>query len=182
MAAQGKARSGKNRNAAASARGAARLMAVQALYQIDIRGGSADATIMEFLEHRTEIVDDDGETRVRLEADKALFADLVRGVVREKSDIEAALDGSLDSGTTAARLEPLLRAIMKAGIFELQTRSDIPAKVVISEYVHLTDAFFDSREPGLVNAVLDRLARVLRDDEVAGPGTAGDETGDGDGH
>ena len=75
--------SGGNRKAAASARGAARLMAVQALYQIDIRGGSADSTIMEFLEHRTEIVDDDGETRVHLEADKALVADLVRGVVRE---------------------------------------------------------------------------------------------------
>jgi N utilization substance protein B len=182
MASQGKPLSGGNRKAAASARGAARLMAVQALYQIDIRGGAADATIMEFLEHRTEIVDDDGETRVRLEADKALFADLVRGVVREKTNIEAALDGSLDSGTTAARLEPLLRAIMKAGIFELQTRSDIPAKVVISEYVHLTDAFFESREPGLVNAVLDRLARVLRDHEVAGPDAAGDDAGDGNGH
>jgi len=157
-------------------------MAVQALYQIDILGGSADATIMEFLEHRTEIVDDDGETRVRLEADKALFADLVRGVVREKANIEAALDGSLDSGSGSARLEPLLRAIMKAGIFELQTRSDIPAKVVISEYVHLTDAFFDSREPGLVNAVLDRLARVLREDEVSRKGAAGDDTEDGEGH
>ena len=169
--------SGGNRKAAASARGAARLMAVQALYQIDIRGGSADSTIMEFLEHRTEIVDDDGETRVRLEADKALFAELVRGVVQEKSNIEAVLDGSLDSGTTTARLEPLLRAIMKAGIFELQTRSDIPAKVVISEYVHLTDAFFDNREPGLVNAVLDRIARVLREDAVSKKDTAGDGAG-----
>lgn len=166
--------SGGNRKFAASARGAARLMAVQALYQIEIRGGTAEATVTEFLEHRTEIVDDDGENQVRLEADKALFADLVRGVVLEKSNIEAALDGALDGGSSAERLEPLLRSIMKAGIFELQTRSDIPAKVVISEYVHLTDAFFDSREPGLVNAVLDRLARVLRDDEVANKDTARD--------
>lgn len=166
--------SGGNRKSAASARGAARLMAVQALYQIEIRGGTADATVAEFLEYRTDIVDDDGESQVRLEADKALFADLVQGVVREKSNIEAALDGSLDGGTSVERLEPLLRAIMKAGIFELQTRSDIPAKVVISEYVHLTDAFFDSREPGLVNAVLDRLARVLREDEVSNKDTTGD--------
>ena len=98
-------------------------------------------------------------------------------MVQEKSNIEAVLDGSLDSGTTTARLEPLLRAIMKAGIFELQARSDIPAKVVISEYVHLTDAFFDSREPGLVNAVLDRIARVLREDEVSKKDTAGDGAG-----
>lgn len=165
--------SGGNRKAAASARGAARLMAVQALYQIEIRGGTADATVTEFLEHRTEIVDDDGDGKIRLEADKALFADLVRGVVSEKVNIEAVLDKSLDGGS-AERLEPLLRSIMKAGIFELQTRSDIPAKVVISEYVHLTDAFFDSREPGLVNAVLDRLARVLREDEISNKDTAGD--------
>lgn len=177
MPADNEAPSGGNRKAAASARGAARLMAVQALYQIEIRGGTADATVMEFLEHRTEIVDEDGDEKIRLEADKELFVDLVRGVVREKTNIETVLDSLLDGGGTAERLEPLLRAIMKAGIFELQTRSDIPAKVVICEYVHLTDAFFDSREPGLVNAVLDRLARVLREDEVSNKDTAGDGAG-----
>lgn len=174
MNAQTELNSGKGRNSGASARGAARLMAVQALYQIDIRGGTAEATVTEFLEHRTEMVDEETDTQVRLEADKALFADLVRGVEREREMIETTLDGCLDGGTTAQRLEPLLRAIMKAGIFELQTRSDIPAKVTISEYVHLTDAFFDSREPGLVNAVLDRLARVLREDETSQRDTAGD--------
>lgn len=170
------AKSGKA-GATASARGAARLLAVQALYQIDIRGGSADSTVMEFLEHRMEVVDDESDARIRIDADKALFADLVRGVNRDRAAIEAALDGSLDTGGNSQRLEPLLRAILKAGIFELQTRSDIPARATISEYVHLTDAFFDGREPGLVNAVLDRLARVLREDEISNRDAAGDGAG-----
>lgn len=174
MTAKNEVNSGKGRNSGASARGAARLMAVQALYQIEIRGGTAESTVTEFLKHRTEMVDEETDTKVRLEADKALFADLVRGVDREREMIESTLDGCLDGGTTTQRLEPLLRAIMKAGVFELQTRSDIPAKVTISEYVHLTDAFFDSREPGLVNAVLDRLARVLREDETSKRDTTGD--------
>ena len=165
---------GRKHGASASARGAARLLAVQALYQIDIRGGTADATVREFLEHRMDVFDDDTDTKIHIEADKALFADIVRGVNLGKADIEAALDGSLDTGGSAERLEPLLRAIMQAGIFELQTRSDIPARATISEYVHLTDAFFDGREPGLVNAVLDRLARMLREDEISNRNAVGD--------
>ena len=158
----------------AATRGAARLMAVQALYQLEMRGGSADATIMEFLQHRTEIVDEDEDTTLHLDADRALFADLVSGVSKSREDLGAALDGSLDGGSGSARLEPLLRAILLAGAYELRSRDDIPAKVAISEYVHLTDAFFDGKEPGLVNAVLDRLARVLRDGEVGNTKTAGD--------
>lgn len=170
------ARAGKQ-GAIASARGAARLLAVQALYQIDIRGGTSDATVREFLEHRMEFVDEDTDAMVRIEADKALFEDIVRGVYQNKADIEEALNGSLNTGGSSERLEPLLRAIIKAGIYELQTRSDIPARATISEYVHLTDAFFEGREPGLVNAVLDRLARVLRDDEVSNGDAAGDGAG-----
>jgi len=158
----------------AATRGAARLMAVQALYQLEMRGGSADATIMEFLQHRTEIVDEDEDTTLHLDADRALFADLVSGVSKSREDLGAALDGSLNGGSGSARLEPLLRAILLAGAYELRSRDDIPAKVAISEYVHLTDAFFDGKEPGLVNAVLDRLARVLRDGEVGNTKTAGD--------
>lgn len=177
MNAQNDVNSGKGRNSGSSARGVARLMAVQALYQIDIRGGTAEATVTEFLEHRTEIVDEQTDTQVLPAADKALFADLVRGVDRDREMIETTLDGCLDGGTTSQGLEPLLRAIMKAGIVELKTRSDIPAKVTISEYVHLTDAFFDRREPGLVNAVLDRIARVLREDETSQRDTIGDAKG-----
>lgn len=153
-----------------SARGAARLLAVQALYQMDIRGGAPDATILEFLEYRTGEIDDDGKSPAAPEADRALFADIVRGVDRDRGEIDAALDASLDGKTTVQRLEPILRAILRAGAYELRSRSDVPAPASISEYVHLTDAFFDGKEPGLVNAVLDRLARVLRPDET---GTAG---------
>lgn len=170
------AKSGKS-GATASARGAARLLAVQALYQMEIRGGSADSTVMEFLEHRMEVAEDESDAKIRIEADKVLFADLVRGVDQDKESIEAALDGSLDTGGNTQRLEPLLRAILKAGIFELRSRSDIPARATISEYVHLTDAFFDGREPGLVNAVLDRLARVLREDEISNQDAARDGAG-----
>jgi N utilization substance protein B len=160
------------RAANATARGAARLLAVQALYQIDIRGGSADSTILEFLQHRTEEMEDGEETRFRVEADRALFADIVRGVVRDRAEIESALDGCLDGKTSVARLELLLRVIMSSGVFELRSRPDVPARVAVSEYVHVTDAFFDGREPGLVNAVLDRLARVLRPDETNPTGAA----------
>ncbi len=149
----------------ASARRAARLLAVQALYQMDIRGGTPDATILEFIEHRTGEIDDDETTVAAPNADRAFFADIVRGVAQNRPEIDAALDGSLDGGSTA-RLEPLLRAILAAGVYELRSRSDVPARVAISGYVHLTDAFFDAKEPGLVNAVLDRLARVLRPDET----------------
>jgi len=159
----------------AASRGAARLMAVQALYQLEMCGGSADATIMEFLQFRTTIVDDDEGATLYLDADRALFADLVSSVSKSREDLSAVLDGSIDGGSGSARLEPLLRAILLAGAYELRSRDDIPAKVAISEYVHLTDAFFDGKEPGLVNAVLDRLARVLRDGEVGNMKMAGDE-------
>ncbi len=162
----------------ATARGAARLLAVQALYQMEIRGGTADATIMEFLQHRTEIVDEDEDRKVRLEADKALFADLVSGVSKSREELMKIIDGCLDSKTSAVRLEPLLRAILMAGAYELRSRSDIPAKATISEYMHLTDAFFDAKEPGLVNAVLDRLARVVREDEFMQTEPAGHGGGD----
>lgn len=153
----------------ASARGAARLLAVQALYQMDIRGGTAESTVMEFIEHRTEppiSADSDEDAAGPRDADKALFADLVQGVARDRADLNAALDGCLDGANTMERLEPLLRAILGAGAYELRSRDDIPARVAISEYVRLTDAFFEGKEPGLVNAVLDRLARVVRNDET----------------
>ncbi len=170
MAGNGDATASAGRKSGASARGAARLLAVQALYQMDIRGGTAESTVLEFIQHRTELpvsTDDEEETAGPRDADKALFADLVQGVARDREDLTAALDGCLDGENTMERLEPLLRAILGAGAYELRSRDDIPARVAISEYVRLTDAFFEGKEPGLVNAVLDRLARVVRNDETA---------------
>ncbi|MGB0573066.1 MAG: transcription antitermination factor NusB [Alphaproteobacteria bacterium] len=157
------------RKSGASARGAARLLAVQALYQMDIRGGTAESTVLEFIQHRTDLpasADGDEEVAGPRDADKVLFADLVQGVARDRIDLNAALDGCLDGANTMERLEPLLRAILGAGAYELRSRDDIPARVAISEYVRLTDAFFEGKELGLVNAVLDRLARVVRSDET----------------
>lgn len=159
----------EGRKSGASARGAARLLAVQALYQMDIRGGTAESTVLEFIQHRTDLpasADGDEEVAGPRDADKVLFADLVQGVARDRIDLNAALDGCLDGANTMERLEPLLRAILGAGAYELRSRDDIPARVAISEYVRLTDAFFEGKELGLVNAVLDRLARVVRSDET----------------
>lgn len=163
-----------------SARAAARLLAVQALYQMDIRGGTADATVLEFIQYRTgSLVAGDVKEEVGpRDADKALFADLVRGVDQDRDDLVAVLDDCLDGNNTMANLEPLLRSILGAGAYELRSRDDIPTRVAISEYVRLTDAFFEGKEPGLVNAVLDRLARVLRNDAMPKP-TSGDSPGKG---
>ena len=170
MSAQSDDNTQSGRRNGSSARGAARLLAVQALYQMDIRGVTAESTVLEFIQHRTGSGandDTDGET-ARFEVDKALFADLVQGVERDRKDLNAALDGCLQSGNTMKRLEPLLRAILGAGAYELRSRDDIPTRVAISEYVRLTDAFFEGKEPGLVNAVLDRLARVVRNGALEG--------------
>ena len=164
MSAQSETTRSSSRKSGTSARGAARLLAVQALYQMYIRGGTAEATVLEFIQHRTDppATDDPEEDAGPRDADKALFANLVQGVERDREDLTSALDGCLETGNTMGRLEPLLRAILAAGAYELCSRDDIPTRVVISEYVHLTDAFFEGKEPGLVNAVLDRLARVVR--------------------
>ena len=170
MTGDSEATTAAGRKSGASARGAARLLAVQALYQMDIRGGTAESTVMEFIQHRTELpvsADGDEDAAGPRDADKALFANLVQGVAGDREELNAALDGCLDGANTMERLEPLLRAILSAGAYELRSRDDIPARVAISEYVRLTDAFFEGKEPGLVNAVLDRLARVVRNDETA---------------
>lgn len=161
---------GQGRGAARSqgqARSAARLLTVQALYQIELNGGTPDNVILEFLQHRSESMDGD-DFIAPPEADRALFADLVRGVHRTREDLDALVGACLDSGRSVERLEPLLRAILLAGAYELRSRPDVPMRVVISEYVDVADAFFEAKEPGLVNAVLDRAAHVLRPDELGG--------------
>jgi N utilization substance protein B len=183
MTGNSEATASTGRKSDASARGAARLLAVQALYQMDIRGGTAESTVLEFIQHRIELpvpADGDEDAAGPRDAD-SLFANLVQGVERDRADLNAALDGCLDGANTMERLEPLLRAILGAGAYELRSRDDIPARVAISEYVRLTDAFFEGKEPGLVNAVLDRLARVVRDGETTKrkpPVQAAEDVGD----
>ncbi len=155
---------GGDRRATARARqsSAARLAAVQALYQIEMAGAPAEAVLVEFLAHRL----DEEVDGVRLaNADRELFAGLVRGVVADLADLDDMLAAVLDADWPVERLEALLRIVLRAGTFELSERHEVPGRVVIAEYVDLAGAFFGGKEPGLVNGVLDRLARELRPEE-----------------
>jgi len=140
-----------------SARRAARLAAVQALYQLDMNDVAPAVVIAEFVGHRLE-----------QHADRSLFSDLVGGVVARRAEIDGMIGAALVEGWTVERLETVLRAIMRAGTFELLARPDIPLKVAISEYVEIAHAFFGGREPGLVNGVLHHLAQRLRPADVDG--------------
>ncbi|HUJ97603.1 MAG TPA: transcription antitermination factor NusB [Stellaceae bacterium] len=149
--------------AATRRRSVARLAAVQALYQIDLSGAPPETVIAEFLKHRLgrEI---DGEQYG--EADPALFADIVRGTIERRADLDTAISAVLTPDWPLERLETVLRAVLRAGAFELVARPDVPAPVAISEYLDIAHAFFSGKEPGLVNGVLDKLAHRLRPDDV----------------
>lgn len=138
-------------------RSAARLAALQALYQLEMTGNAPDDVIQEFIEHRFG-----SEPENAAAHDEAFFADVVHGVLRHQIEIDRSIARSLASGWTLARIDSILRALLRAGTYELVARRDIPAKVVIDEYVELARDFFEGDEPGFVNAVLDRLAHRKR--------------------
>ena len=148
-------------------RSAARLAAVQALYQIEIAGADPEDVIVEFARHR---FGDVAEGSLPFEADRGLFAELVRGACSRRAEVDALISDALTNGWTLNRLELLLAAVLRAGAFELLGRHEVPARVVIDEYVEVARAFFGRGEPGLANAVLDRLAHDLRAAEFAALG------------
>ena len=146
-----------------SRRQAARLAAVQALYQWQ-EGAHAPAEIIEqFLSVRTG---ETGEGGMRRDADRPLFKDVVEGTVAHKDTLEQTVSGALAEGWTWARVDRLVRAILLAGAYELVHRSDVPPKVAINEYVEIAHAFYDQGEPNFVNSVLDRVARQARSAEL----------------
>jgi len=149
----------------------ARLAAVQALYQIDLSGAKPEAVIAEFVKHRLGR-DVDGQNYG--EADAVLFADIVRGTAARQDDLDRAISGVLTPDWPLARLETVLRAILRAGAYELVARADVPARVAISEYLDVAHAFYAGKEPGLVNGVLDRLAHHLRPGDLDEGGDGGD--------
>jgi N utilization substance protein B len=151
--------SGKRPAKRSLSRSQARLAAVQALYQMDATQIDLNDVIAEFSNHRFD-KETDGATLS--DADQPFFAEVLRGVVREQQHIDALIRDHLASGWRLSRLDSILRAILRAGAYELFARADIPPKVVINEYVEVTHAFFDGEEPGAVNGILDRLARKLR--------------------
>jgi N utilization substance protein B len=138
-------------------RSAARLAALQALYQLEMTGNAPDEVVQEFIEHRFGA---EGEQALR--HDQEFFADIVHGVLRHQFEIDRSVARSLASGWTLARIDSILRALLRAATYELVARRDVPAKVVIDEYVELARDFFEGEEPGFVNAVLDRLAHRKR--------------------
>ena len=152
----------------ANKRGAARLAAVQALYQMDIAGTDLTDILAEFDSH---VLGGEVEGSKYLPAEAAFFRDIVGGVVAAQRKLDPLIDEALQKGWPLKRIEALLRAVLRAGAFELEQRKDVPARVVVSEYVDVANAFVDKDETGMVNAVLDALARKLRASEFDRTGT-----------
>jgi len=140
------------------ARSVARLAAVQALYQMESSGVGADAVIREFTDHR---FDRDFEGQTLAAADEEYFAAIVRGAVARQGEIDKAIAGKLATGWKLERIDATLRAIFRAGGFELLTKA-APHEVVIDEYVEIAKSFFEGPEPGFVNGALDAMARDER--------------------
>lgn len=147
------------------ARSAARLCAVQALYEMEISGAEADPVLVDFLGQRWQapLEDEDGVENEMIKPDKTFLADIVRGVNANAASLDEMIEGALDKSWTLSRLEVVLRSILRAGIFELAHHPEIPKGVIINEYMDVANAFYTGSEPKLVNGVLDRLAKVLRE-------------------
>ena len=148
----------------ANKRSAARLAAVQALYQMDVAGTGLNEIFAEFESHWLGGEIEGAQYRP---AEAAFFRDIVGGVVREQKRLDPQIDAALARGWPLKRIEAVLRAVLRAGAYELACRRDVPAQVVMSEYVDVAAAFVGQEETGMVNAVLDQLARQLRRDEFA---------------
>ena len=157
-------------------RTAARIAAVQALYQRDMSDDSTiDDIIAEFTEYHPRVENDEAPP---LKVDPTLFADITRGAADRLEEVDVLITTALVDGWTIDRLEALLRAVLRAGTFELLARPETPAKVIINQYIDVAHAFFGRGEPGFVNGVLDRLAHRLRAGELtSAPEPAAKETG-----
>jgi len=151
----------------ANRRGAARLAAVQALYQMEIAGTPVTQVVAEFESFRLGKEMDGDQYR---EADVAWFRDLVAGVVSEQRAIDPAINAALVADWPLKRIDATLRAILRAGTYELTKRRDVPARAVLSEYIDVAKAFFEGDEPRIVNGVLDRIAHDVRPDELGAKG------------
>ncbi len=151
-------------------RSAARLAAVQALYEMDLADAGPDAVLEEFLQKRWrrdmdesgEDADPDDSSGNMVVPDNKWLRELVHGVASQREELDGLIGPALSGEWTVKRLEALLRVILRAGAFELKSKPNVPANVVISEYLDVAHAFFEDNETGLVNGVLDHLARELR--------------------
>jgi N utilization substance protein B len=162
MMADSKSKPAKGGDRKANRRGAARLAAVQALYQMDIAGAGINDVFAEFESHW---IGGEVEGEKYLPAEAAFFRDVVSGVVRDQARLDPLIDDALSQGWPLKRIDAILRAVLRAGAYELEHRKDVPGRVVVSEYVDVANAFVDREETGMVNAVLDQIGRQFRLDE-----------------
>ena len=146
-------------NDRSKSRSAARLAAVQALYQHEMEGTPVPQLLHEFHQHRLGATIDDV---TYADAEVAFFDDLVKGVAARRDEIDAAIVSRLASGWSLERLDKPMRQILRAGSYELLARADVPTGTVISEYVDVAHAFYDKREAGFVNGLLDGVAKAVR--------------------
>ncbi len=141
------------------ARAAARLAAVQALYQREMEGTPITALLHEFHQHRLGATIEDVEYA---DADVGFFDDIVKGVDARRDEIDGVISARLSADWSLERLDKPMRQILRAGAYELMARRDVPVGAVISEYLDVTDAFYDRREKGFVNGLLDAIAKEVR--------------------
>ncbi len=144
-------------------RSAARLAAVQALYQMEVSGKGIIDVMAEFEAHWIGREIDDVTFNP---SDLGFFRDILNGVVREQRAVDGKVDGALAKGWPLKRIEAVLRAILRAGAYELMFRKDVPVRVVINEYLEIAHGFYSEDEPGLVNGVLDAVAHEVRAAEL----------------
>jgi N utilization substance protein B len=140
-------------------RSAARLAAVQALYQQEMEGTPVPRLLKEFHDHRLGAVIEDTEYHA---AERDFFDDIVTGVSARRAELDSLVGARLAAGWTLERLDRPMRAILRAGAYELVARADVPLATVISEYVDVAHAFYDKRESGFVNGLLDAIAKEAR--------------------
>lgn len=141
-------------------RSAARLAAVQALYQHASSDTSAASLLHEFHNHR---LDEEIDGLSLADIDRSFFDDIVAGVTSRTEELDTLVAQYLGQGWTVSRLDRLMLQILRAGAYELLSRPDVPRTVVVTEYVHIADAFYPRAETGFVNALLDRMGKALRE-------------------
>lgn len=151
-------------------RAAARLAAVQALYQMEVAGSGLNEVFAEFEAHW---IGQEVEGDHYKPAETAFFRNVVQGVQEHQAQLDAVVDEALRRDWPLSRIEMVLRAILRAGAYELGHRGDVPGRVIISEYADVAGAFFGREEVGMANGVLDRIAKALRPDEFTSVGVAG---------
>ncbi len=140
-------------------RSAARLAAVQALYQMEMEGTPLAKLLHEFHDHRLGATI---EEATYAEAEQVFFDDIVTGAEARSSDIDQKIAAKLADGWSMKRLDRPMRAILRAGTYELLARNDVPVATIINEYVDVADAFYDAKEKGFVNGLLDAIAKDVR--------------------